>query len=57
MITGEEKLITEKGELTTRGIKYDSPESQFFGVTLQVTQVVQSETKQVIGSMKEHKRN
>jgi len=55
VITGEEKLITEKGELTTRGIKYDSPESQFFGVTLKVTQVVQSETKQVIGSMKEHK--
>jgi len=55
VITGEEKLIPEKGEVTTRGIKYNSLESQLLGVTLQVIQVVQSETKQVIGSMKEHK--
>jgi len=50
-------LIPEIGEVTTRGIKYDSPESQFLGVTLQVIQVVLSETKQVIGSMEEHKWN
>jgi len=48
-------LIPEKGEVTTRGIKYDSPESQFWGVKLQVIQVLLSETKQVISCMKEHK--
>ena len=54
-VTGEEKLDSWERRSEARDNKYDSPESQFWWLTIQVIRVLLSETRQVIGVMKQHK--